>query len=61
MNESWRAEVREARQYKAHAVCRPSLDKKRVLEQYGEHGEQAQRSNGGPIACFGRQVVRKAG
>ena len=25
------------------------------------HGEQAQRSNGGPIACFGRQVVRNAG
>lgn len=32
-----------------------------VLEQYVEHGEQAQRSNGGPIVCFGRQVVRKAG
>ena len=32
-----------------------------VLEQYVEHGEQAQRSNGGPIACFGRQLVRKAG
>ena len=32
-----------------------------VLEQYVEHGEQAQRSNGGPIACFDRQVVRNAG
>ncbi len=32
-----------------------------VLGQYVEHGEQAQRSNGGPIACFGRQVVRNAG
>ncbi len=32
-----------------------------VLEQYVEHGEQAQRSNGGPIVCFDRQVVRKAG
>ena len=32
-----------------------------VLEPYVEHGEQAQRSNGGPIACFGRQVVRNAG
>ena len=32
-----------------------------VLEQYVEHDEQAQRSNDGPIACFGRQVVRKAG
>ena len=32
-----------------------------VLEPYVEHGEQAQRSNGGPIACFDRQVVRKAG
>ena len=32
-----------------------------ALRQYVEHGEQAQRSKGGPIACFGRQVVRKAG
>ena len=31
-----------------------------VLEQYVEHGEQAQRSNGGPIGCFDRQLVRKA-
>ena len=32
-----------------------------VLGQCGEHGEQAQRSNGGPITCFGRQAVRNAG
>ena len=32
-----------------------------VLEQYGEHGKQAQRSNGGPIMCFARQLVRNAG
>ena len=32
-----------------------------VLEQYVEHGEQAQRSSGGPMACFDRQVVRNAG
>ena len=32
-----------------------------VLEQYGEHGEQAQRSNGGPIVYFARQAVRNAG
>ena len=32
-----------------------------VLEQHVEHGEQAQRSNGGPnIACFDPQLVRKA-
>ena len=31
-----------------------------VLEPYVEHGEQAQRTNGGPIACFDRQLVRKA-
>ncbi len=31
-----------------------------VLEQYGEHAEQAQRSNGGPIVCFVRQAVRNA-
>ncbi len=32
-----------------------------VLEQYVEHGEQAQRRNGGPIMCFDRQLVRNAG
>ncbi len=32
-----------------------------VLEQYVEQGEQAQRSNGGLITCFGRQVVKNAG
>ena len=32
-----------------------------VLEQYVEHGEQAQRRNGGPIVCFDRQLVRNAG
>ena len=31
-----------------------------VLEPYIEHGEQAHRSNGRPIACFDRQVVRDA-
>ncbi len=38
-----------------------SLNDASVLEHYFEHGEQAQRSNGGFIACFDRQVVRKAG
>ena len=32
-----------------------------VLEPYVEHGEQAQRSNSGPIACFDRQALRNAG
>ena len=32
-----------------------------VLEPYVEHGKQAQRSPGGPIACFDRRVVRHAG
>ncbi len=32
-----------------------------VVEQHVEHGEQAQRSNHGPIACFGRPVVQNAG
>ena len=32
-----------------------------VLEQYVEHGKQAQRSRGGRIVCFGRRVVRNAG
>ena len=51
----------------AKCVRRPSVGGARrlarggVLEQYGEHGNQAQRSNGGLLTCFGRQVVRKAG
>ena len=32
-----------------------------VLEQYVEHGNQAQRSPGGRIVCFGRRVVRNEG
>jgi len=32
-----------------------------VLRQSVEHGGQAQRSTGAPIACFDRQVVRNAG
>ena len=28
-----------------------------ILEPYVEHGEQAQRSNGGPVAWFGRRLV----
>ena len=32
-----------------------------VLEQYSEHCKQAQRSNGGPMACFDRQVDEKCG
>ena len=32
-----------------------------VLEQYVEHGKQAQRSPGGRIVCFDRPVVRNAG
>ena len=32
-----------------------------VLEQYVEHGKQAQRSPGARIACFDRRVVRNAG
>ena len=32
-----------------------------VLEQYVEHGEQAQRSNGGPIACLRPSGGEKCG
>jgi hypothetical protein len=32
-----------------------------VLSQSVEHGEQAQRSNGGPLMCLARQPVRNAG
>ncbi len=37
------------------------LNHARVLEPYVEHGDQAQRRNGGLIACFDRQLVRNAG
>jgi len=32
-----------------------------VLSQSVEHGEQAQRSSGGPLMCLARQPVRNAG
>ena len=32
-----------------------------VLEQYVEHGKQAQRSPGARIVCFERRVVRNTG
>ena len=32
-----------------------------VLSQSVEHGEQAQRSTGGPLMCLARQPVRNAG
>ena len=32
-----------------------------VLSQSVEHGEQAQRSNGGPVMCLARQPMRNAG
>ena len=31
-----------------------------ILKPYVEHGEQAKPSNGGPMACFPRQVMRNA-
>ena len=31
-----------------------------ILKPYVEHGEQAQRSNGGPMMCFDHQLVRNA-
>ena len=37
------------------------LSRAGVLEQYVEHGKQAQRSPGVRIACFDRRVVRNAG
>ena len=42
------------------ALSAQFLNNAGVLGPYGEHGEQAQRSNGGLMACFGRQVVRNA-
>ena len=51
----------------AKCVRRPSgrgasrLARAGVLEQYVEHGKQAQRSPGGRIACFDRRVVGNAG
>ena len=31
------------------------------LNSTWEHGEQAQRSDGGPMVCLDHQLVRKAG
>ena len=32
-----------------------------ILKPYVEHGEQAQRSNGGPMICFGPSAGEKCG
>ena len=54
---TWRSEVRE----RPVSTRRAPLDERRSTLQYVEYGEQAQRSTGGPIAGFGRQVVKNAG
>ena len=59
-----RGEAKRVRSPSVQGACRSAphfLNNAGVLEQYVEHGEQAQRSNGGLIACFDRQVARKAG
>ena len=53
--------VRSPRVRGARRSARRFLNNAGVLEQYVEHGEQAQRSNGGRIVCFDRQAVRNAG
>ena len=50
--------VKGARRAGALGHGMPCLD---ILEAYVEHGEQAKRRNGGPIACFGRQLGRVGG
>ena len=55
---TWRGEVRE-RAVSGRGASR--LARAGVLEQYVEHGKQAQRSPGGRIVCFDRRVVRNAG
>ena len=32
-----------------------------ILKPYVKHGEQAERSNGGPIVCFDRPLARNPG
>jgi len=41
--------------------CVRRLARGGVLEQYGEHGEQAQRSNGGPIVHYASPPDEKYG
>ena len=64
--------VRGARRSEvARASCRaasasgPTLPRRRGVACYAraciEHGEQAQRSNGGPLMCLAPQPVRHAG
>ena len=42
--------------WRAASSSGPTLPRQSV-----EHGEQAQRSNGGPLMCLARQPVRNAG
>ena len=61
---TWRGKVLERTVYTTRAPLGASghgMPCPYILKSYVEHGEQAQRSSGGPIACFGRQVVRNAG
>ena len=74
-NESFRTDLHFSPRGEAKCVRGPSglgasraeekgasrLARAGVLEQYVEHGKQAQRSPGGRIACFDRRVVRNAG
>jgi len=58
-----RGEVKCAKSPSARGARRlaPIPEHSGVLEQYDEHAEQAQRSRGGLIPRFGRQVVTNAG
>ena len=60
-----RGEVREravrTRGSRAEEKGASRLARAGVLEQYVEHGKQAQRSPGARIACFDRRVAGKAG
>ena len=58
----WRGEVRERPvSTRREPLGEPFLNNAGVLEQYVERGEQAQQSNGGPIAYFDRQLLRNGG
>ena len=57
----WRGKVRErpvrTRRAPLGALGR-GMPRPYVLEPCVEHGERAERSNGGPLACFDRQPAR---
>ena len=60
---TWRGEVRErpvSTRLAPLGALGHGMPCPYIPEPYVEHGEQAQRRNGGPIVCFDRQLVSNA-